>query len=155
MNRLIAGVFKAIIISSVMIIVADLTLYIGRAYALDYKVKALMSSMMQDISKNNYLSEDGYNMYTGILEDIKNTDPELVQEYKLNWKNTGSVNDDLSVPKNYGDSRDIELRIAIARTGWGSKSADSGVHNLDDLEKGYSYTVLKYNNLVPCLRYVK
>lgn len=155
MNKLIAGVFKAIIISSVMIIVADLTMYIGRAYALDYKVKALMSSMMQDISKNNYLSEDGYNMYTGILQDIQDTDPELVQQFKLNWENTGAVNDDLSIPRNYGDSREIELRIAIARNNWGSKSSDSGVHNIDDLEKSYSYTVLKYNDLVPCLRYVK
>lgn len=167
MHKLVGTVFKTIMVAVLMIVIFDVAMYIMRVNSLDSKITALSTTLRSEVSKNNYLPSDDtngtspYTMYKNMLEDIKQTDPDLVVDYRLyigHYEGAGASRKfvkDNNDPYNYGETRGIQIRVAVRRVTWGSAQSDGSVRNLDDLEKNFSTTVFEYNYEVPCLRYIK
>lgn len=167
MHKLVGAVFKAIIISVVMIVFFDVALYVMRVYSMESKINALSTTLKSEVSKNNYLPSDDtngispYTMYNTMLEDIKQTDPDLIVAYRIDighFTGTGASRKfvkDTNAPYGYGETRGIQIRVGVRRVGWGSENTDGSIHNLDDLKQSFYSKTFVYEYEVPCLRYIK
>lgn len=70
MNRLVFGVFKAIALSMILVIVFDMAMYLYKAVSLDQRMKNMMVSMQRTVAENNYLPETAYNTYVTMLRTM-------------------------------------------------------------------------------------
>lgn len=165
MAKYVSGVFKAIMISMVGVIVLGVVMYVSSMYALDSKVKSIKYSMMSNISRNNYLTNDSYKLYQRLLDDVKAKNPNLVESISMNYGvravsrsgftlPTGATTD-LSVPANAGDVQVLQIKVVVRRDVWGSSSSSGAVTSASDLEHGWSRGTFYYEELIPCNRYVK
>ena len=161
-GKIVGRTFAIIIISTVLMIILNVSSYMARVWALDDNVNALKTTLNSSVAENNYLTDDAYNMYMSLLQGIQSRDPKLILDYSINYGNTGvenedsvSPNDDLSVPKSYNSTRKIQIVIHRRSAIWGSINSDGAVKSLDDLKVGWGISTEYYETQVPCLRSVK
>lgn len=161
MHKIVSTVFKTIMTSMILIVVVSVTFFVARVRALDSKINALASTLCSEVSKNNYLPEDAYNMYASILNSIKESDSELIDSWEINYKQGGSASDfssgtNLAVPLAYGDVATVEIRVHVNVLRWGTSNASGGISNMNDATVSHGIKrTYKYTYQVPCLRYVK
>ena len=71
MERFVLNVFKAIMISMIMIFTFDMLSYLYRAMTLNNKMENLMTSMQRVVMENNYLPEGAYDEYWTLFQNLK------------------------------------------------------------------------------------
>lgn len=170
MHRIVYGAFKAILMSVIFVIIWDVLFFIMRVEMLNQRIESTMVTMQQEVSKNNYLPEDSYTMYEGILKGIANdmngTNPgSFVQGFWINYDhncnqayadsmiNAGlTPSKRLDTPGDYGDVAVIELSVQINASTWGYNRSQDGAANHS---QNYMLTrIYTYTYQVPCLRYI-
>lgn len=72
METLVYKVFKALMISMIMVFVFDISMYLIKANTLKRKVENIMSSMQDVVSENNYLPPESYEMYKTLFIQLMN-----------------------------------------------------------------------------------
>lgn len=107
MHRIVVTAFKAVAYAMIFVIIWSVVFYLFRVFALNSKLETIMVSMRQDVSQNNYLTEDKYEMYKTMLLDVANemnNGDTFVVGYNLNYakgdKSNACVSDD--TPSNMG-----------------------------------------------------
>lgn len=170
MHRIVAGAFKAIFMSILFVIVFDVVFYIARVEMLNQRIESTMVTMQQEVSKNNYLPEDSYKMYEGILKGIAKdmngtSGDKFVNGYWINYHSdcdsayshsmqasglTPSTR--LDTPADYGDVAVIELSVQINALAWGYDRNQDGAAN--ESQHYYLTRIFTYTYQVPCLRYI-
>lgn len=107
MHRIVVTAFKAVAYAMIFVIIWSVVFYLFRVFALNSKLETIMVSMRQDVSQNNYLTEDRYEMYKTMLLDVANemnNGDTFVVGYNLNYakgdKSNACVSDD--TPSNMG-----------------------------------------------------
>ena len=70
MNKLVFGVFKAIMISMILVFVFDMVGYLYKAMVLDQRMKNLMANMQRTVAENNCLPEGAYLSYSTMMKQI-------------------------------------------------------------------------------------
>lgn len=107
MHRIVVTAFKAVAYAMIFVIIWSVVFYLFRVFALNSKLETIMVSMRQDVSQNNYLTEDKYEMYKTMLLDVANemnNGDTFVVGYNLNYakgdKPNACVSDD--TPSNMG-----------------------------------------------------
>ena len=70
MNKLVVGVFKAIMISMILVFVFDMVGYLYKAMVLDQRMKNLMANMQRTVAENNCLPEGAYLSYSTMMKQI-------------------------------------------------------------------------------------
>lgn len=71
--RTILSVFKTIALSMVLVFVADIVIYLYKAFQLQQRIESLAVSMQRTVMQNNYLPESEYKMYTAVFKQIAQT----------------------------------------------------------------------------------
>lgn len=92
----------------------------------------------------------------GVTEGYRSSD--FVQAMNLNYGNKGSVNDDLSTSRKFGDVRTVELQVMIRVPVWGidfTGDSTRGIGQTTELQRRYNTRILTYTASVPCLKYTK
>lgn len=67
MNKLVYSVFKAIMISIIVIFVFDMASYLYRAVSLNTRMESLSTSLKKVVMENNYLPPEDSTLYANIL----------------------------------------------------------------------------------------
>lgn len=110
------------------------------------------------------------NVTGGILGDVKNTfnrihdtgattgyrSKDFVEAINVNYRNEGSVGDDLSVLGKLGDTKQVEIQVLVNVPVWGidfSNSKSAG--DIVKMERKTTQRVFTYTKKVPCLKYNK
>lgn len=95
MHRIVVTAFKAVAYAMIFVIIWSVVFYLFRVFALNSKLETIMVSMRQDVSQNNYLTEDRYEMYKkmllGVANEMNNGDT-FVVGYNLNYATGGKSN---------------------------------------------------------------
>ena len=171
MNRFVIVAFKAVAYSIIFVIIWSLCFYLFRAYSLNQKMESIMTSMEQEVTKHNYLTEDAYNMYKGMLLNIAddmNGGDHFVRGFRINYNHISDTEPphnngltyqrQLNEPADYGDVMIIEMSVSInALTMFydpaANNTADSvQIYDANEAKsKGLTFT---YVSQVPCLRYI-
>lgn len=167
MTKIVATVFRAIMFAMIFVIVWDVTFYLYRVNSLNQQMESVLVTMQQEVSNNNYLTPDAYEMYKGMLEDIQyrmNSDPDepFVRGFDLNYyqdcvASTSSVSGltfskKLSVPADYGDVAIIELSVGIYTTNWFFDPTQAA--EADSTQRRALTNRITYTYQVPCLKYI-
>lgn len=166
MNKMVAIVFKTIAITVIMLVICDLCFFIFKAYALNQRIESIMVTMQQEVSKNNYLPEDTYSMYEGMLKDLitqfNTGGSEFIRGININYSHNCDFNPDLSsgltfskklnTPADYGDIAVIEIKVSINAATWYIDSSKD--NTLDQYNRRIVTKDLTYTYQVPCLRYI-
>lgn len=95
MHRIVVTAFKAVAYSMIFVIIWSVVFYLFRVFALNSKLETIMVSMRQDVSQNNYLTEDKYEMYKTMLLDVAdemNNGDTFVVGYNLNYSGGDKAN---------------------------------------------------------------
>lgn len=168
MNRFVIVAFKAIAYAVIFVMIWSVLFYLYRAYSLNQKIESVMTSMEQEVSKHNYLTEDAYKMYEGILRGIAadmNNGDTFVQGFNINYSHDCSTtlpsngltySKRLDTPADYGDVAVIELSVTINAVDlFYDNTADGAANELQigDGQNGIA-TEFTYISQVPCLRYI-
>lgn len=182
MHKIVVTAFKAVAMSIIFIVVWSVVFYLMRVYSLNSKIETVMVSMQQDVARNNYLTEDSYNMYEGILrgiaDDMNSTSggadvyDHFINGFSLNYTHGLSAetstelgipadggaylganySTQLNQPANAGDIAVIELTVGFNAITW---TYDAGATNTaDQVQNGVAANMMTYVYQVPCLRYV-
>lgn len=171
MNRFVVVAFKAVAYSIIFVIVWSLCFYLFRAYSLNQKMESIMTSMEQEVTKHNYLTEDAYNMYRGMLLNVANDmngGDTFVRGFRINYNHDCDTNvptgngltyrKRMDTPGDYGDVMLIEMSVSInALTMFYDPAANNTVDSVQIYDsdeahsKGLTFT---YVSQVPCLRYI-
>ena len=179
MTSLVSNVFKAIFMATLFVIIWDIGFYLFRVTALNHKIEAVMTTMQQEVTRNNYLPEEEYNMYSSILSGIGRDmngvnavsslphevfvegmqlnydhDPYYITTQQINQLMSSglTISKKLDTPAAYGDVQLIELNVFVHPPTW--RLVDlNGAHNQTQRDiagtKRFTYTYQ-----VPCLRYI-
>lgn len=107
MHRIVVTAFKAVAYAMIFVIIWSVVFYLFRVFALNSKLETIMVSMRQDVSQNNYLTEDRYEMYKTMLLDVANemnNGDTFVVGYNLNYAKGDKSNACVSAdtPSNMG-----------------------------------------------------
>lgn len=70
MHKIVTGAFKALLTSTVLLIVSITLLYIVQILNVTYRVSAIAQSMQTDISRNNCLTPNSAKMFNALLQGI-------------------------------------------------------------------------------------
>ena len=70
MHKIVTGAFKALLTSTVLLIVSITLLYIVQIFNVTYRVSAIAQSMQTDISRNNCLTPNSAKMFNALLQGI-------------------------------------------------------------------------------------
>lgn len=166
MNRVVYNAFKAVALSIIFIVIWSLAFYLMKVYSLNQKIESVMSTMQQEVSKNNYLPESTYDMYEAMLVDLatnmNGTNDTFVLGFNINYEHeskytptgTGDVTyvRQLNTAGNYGDIAVIELEVYINALSWTyNRSVDGAMNQVEPDSKTITMT---YTYQVPCLRYI-
>lgn len=173
MNKLVMTAFKAIAYSIIFVVIFSVVFYLYRVYSLNQRIEALMVTMQQEVSKNNYLPEDTYEMYEGMLINIADTmnganKGSFIRGYNINYRRdcdfvppAGSslhYSKRLDTPADYGDVAIIELTVTINAVNWFyDPNADGSANSVqinETGEGGRGSITMTYTYQVPCLRYI-
>lgn len=73
MERLVWGVFKAIILSMIFMVVWQLGFYLYNVATLDQRMSNIMVSLEKTVSENNYLPHEEAEMYSNIINAMQNS----------------------------------------------------------------------------------
>lgn len=71
MERLVYGVFKAIILSMIFVVVWQVGFYLYNVAVLDQRMSNLLVSMEKTVSENNYMPSEEAELYASILNQIQ------------------------------------------------------------------------------------
>lgn len=168
MNKLVAGAFKTIAYAIIFVVVWSVGFYLFRAYALNKKMESIMSFMEMEVSKHNYLTEDSYKMFEGMLknlaDDMNGTDNTFIQGFNINYHHDCSFEPTtssltyskrLDTPAAYGDVAIIELSVTInAIDLFYDPAPDASKGAADEIQIGATGVEFTYLSQVPCLRYI-
>lgn len=152
MNRLVASVFKALMIAIIGVFVFDIVFYVYRAVSLNQRMESVMTSMQKTVMENNYLPEGDYKMYEAIFRQMAtdmNKGDVFINGFSINYNrpDRGSLSEiratrytqtgsevtenilkrQMSTPANYGDVMCIEVSVNINMPiwNWGNASPES------------------------------
>lgn len=168
MNRTVWVAFKSVAFAIFFVVIWSVAFYLFKAYSLNQKIESLMVTMQQEVSKNNYLPPETYDMYEELLVDIAETmngeeAGSFVRGFNINYSHesnfqpvgTGGVEyvTQLDTPGNYGDIAVIELQVTMNAITWFYDPAEDGAANQVQLDDDLGVT-LTYTYQVPCLRYI-
>lgn len=168
MDKMVVTVFKAVALAIIFVVVWSVGFYLYRAYALNQKMEYIMTVISQDVSRNNYLTADSYDMVSNLLLGIQadmNGGSEFVQGFRINYAhacediNKPSVSQPgynymLNTPANYGDIAVIELSVTINAVDlFYDTNADGAANELQIGADGVPLD-FTYVSQVPCLRYI-
>ena len=68
MHKIVTGAFKALLTSTVLLIVSITLLYIVQILNVTYRVSAIAQSMQTDISRNNCLTPNSAKMFNACFK---------------------------------------------------------------------------------------
>lgn len=122
MHRIVANCFKAIAYSMIFIIIWTVGFYLWKVNALNQRIESLTVSMQNVVSRNNYLPEDSFNMFSGILQSIASdmnggdkTDTRFIYGMWLNY--------DTGKDSTYSGGVNAETKLVYDSIGTGSKTS--------------------------------
>lgn len=126
MHRVVFNVFKAIMLSMILVFVWDIGFYLYRVTNLNQRMGSLMTSMQKVVMENNYLPEDAYETYKALFLQIadsfnNNGDTSrgvFINGFNINYDNPSGRTIDLTATRN-GKDVDI-LRTQMNRKHMGN-----------------------------------
>lgn len=169
MNKVVWTAFKSVAAAIIFVIVWSVGFYLFRAYNLNQRIEAVMVTMQQEVSKNNYLTEDAYHMYENIFLDIQetmNNGGTFVEGFNINYGEDSNYipvdrghsslvySTDLQTPANYGDIAVLEVQVGIVPVIWFYDTTQNGAANQVQMRDDPGVIILTYTYQVPCMRYV-
>ena len=164
MHRMVATVFRTIMISIVLIIVFEMSLYLIRVNAVVDRVESMMTTLLPEIAKNNYMTHNAREAYIGtdtsssVINDMLSKDgvkngraDGMLQAVRINYGTDLGSGDDLSVPKQYGETRTVVVEYDLR--GLDFTVNHSG--NATQWTRGTREFTMKITRVVPCLKYIR
>lgn len=165
MHRMVATVFRTIMISIVLIIVFEMSLYLIRVNAVVDRVESMMTTLLPEIAKNNYMTVNAKKAYIGdgatsssVINDMLSKDginngraDGMLQAVRINYGTDLGSGDDLSVPKQYGETRTVVVEYDLR--GLDFTVNHSG--NATQWTRGTREFTMKITRVVPCLKYIR
>lgn len=164
MHRMVATVFRTIMISIVLIIVFEMSLYLTRVNAVVDRVESMMTTLLPEIAKNNYMTENARDAYIGtdtspsIINDMLSKDgikngraDGMLQAVRINYGTDLGSGDDLKIPKQYGETRTVVVEYDLR--GLDFTVNHSG--NATQWTRGTREFTMKITRVVPCLKYIR
>lgn len=162
MHRMVATVFRTIMISIVLIIVFEMSLYLIRVNAVVDRVESMMTTLLPEIAKNNYMTENAKEAYIedsdSVINDMLSKDginngraDGMLQAVRINYGTDLGSGDDLSVPKQYGETRTVVVEYDLR--GLDFTVNHSG--NATQWTRGTREFTMKITRVVPCLKYIR
>lgn len=126
MHKIVFNVFKAIMLSMILVFVWDIGFYLYRVTNLNQRMSSLMTSMQKVVMENNYLPEDAYNTYIALFSQIadsfnNNGDTSrgvFINGFNINYSHPSARTISLTATRN-GSSVDI-LRTQMDRAHMGN-----------------------------------
>lgn len=165
MHRMVATVFRTIMISIVLIIVFEMSLYLIRVNAVVDRVESMMTTLLPEIAKNNYMTVNAKKAYIGtgdtsssVINDMLSKDgikngraDGMLQAVRINYGTDLGSGDDLSIPKQYGETRTVVVEYDLR--GLDLTVNHSG--NATQWTRGTREFTMKITRVVPCLKYIR
>lgn len=165
MHRMVATVFRTIMISIVLIIVFEMSLYLIRVNAVVDRVESMMTTLLPEIAKNNYMTANAKKAYIGtggtsssVINDMLSKDgikngraDGMLQAVRINYGTDLGSGDDLSIPKQYGQTRTVVVEYDLR--GLDFTVNHSG--NATQWTRGTREFTMRITRVVPCLKYIR
>lgn len=176
MSKLVANVFKCIIVSVIIMMVGITITYIVLVTSIDNKIQAIKYAISNDIARNNYMTDTAHELTLDTFEDIirdytgdnitirrenngvyidgglgGSTLDNILQAITINY-------DELAQVKSYGDIHSIRINVYVRKIAFVStETIASGNYNMNDYEtrKVEATRPITYADSIPCYRYIK
>lgn len=162
MHRMVATVFKTIMTSIVLIIAFEMSLYLVRVNAVVDRVESMTTTLLPEIAKNNYMTTNAYSAYftdpNSVVNDMYRKDGKMngrgdgmLQEVRINYGTELGSGDDLRIPKQYGETRQVVIEYDL-------RGLDFTVNHTSDAAnwvRGEREFTMRITRVVPCLKYIR
>lgn len=149
-----------ILTSILLVVIVSVVFYVAQVYSAINRIESVATTMTNEVSRHNYLSEEAYGMYSTILDDIIAMNSVesggILHRWEINYapgagNSSFDVGTNLAVPQNYGDVAVIEIDLYLSNLAWGI----SPVSKVDTSLDMSGVRVHTFTYTVPCLRYIK
>ena len=107
--------------------------------------------MIQEIARNNYLSEEAIDIFNGDV--AQDTGFKHILNLSKVYTKIEYNADELNIPKNYGEYHDLQIDVELNPVVY-FYTGNGGFHGTGIVESNRTIS-FSYHYAVPCLRYLK